>query len=186
MLYLGAHKVSKDARHDRQELTIGHRGNAPDMSLMPADEFQMRNERLEVLPAGEGFGVDHEAGKLPVCRNEWIDLACDQFKVGFFKRTLGRDDQDSAVTKQFKMDHGSSPFKTVALVNQARNYITRCVSAGNCWRTSAMRAGSTSPTTTPRPSSCDATMVPHGSISIECPHVRRPFGCSPPCAAAST
>jgi len=41
MLHLGAYEVSDDARHDRQERTIGHRGNAPDMSLVLTDELQV-------------------------------------------------------------------------------------------------------------------------------------------------
>jgi hypothetical protein len=81
---------------------------------------------------------------------------------------------------------GSGHLPGPARKNRARGYITRCVNAGNCDRTSAMRAGSTSPTTMPGPSSFSTTTVPHGSTSIEWPHVLRPFGCSPPCAAAST
>jgi chaperone modulatory protein CbpM len=68
-----------------------------------------------------------------------------------------------------------------------RQRSVRCASAGRLARTLAMRAGSISPTTTPGPSaSRSATISPQGSTSIEWPYVRRPPGCTPPCAAAST
>jgi hypothetical protein len=53
MLHLCAHEVSDDARHDRQELTIGHRGNAPHALLVLTDELQVRKQRFEVLQASE-------------------------------------------------------------------------------------------------------------------------------------
>ncbi len=64
--------------------------------------------------------------------------------------------------------------------------MVRCCRAGSDSRTLARKSGSMAPLTTPSPSGKTALISPHGSINMLWPQVRRPFGCSPPCAAAST
>ena len=63
---------------------------------------------------------------------------------------------------------------------------TRCSSAGSCARTWRTRPASSSPSTTPGPCASALTISPQGSTSMLCPHVWRPFSCTPPCAGAST
>src|SRR5208283_5178953 len=110
MLHLRADEVSDDAWHDRQQLTVGNRGNAPYVSVVLTDELQVRKKTFEVLPAGERLGVDHQARELSVCRNEWINLLRDELEVRFFQWPLGRHDKDAPVTQQFEMDHEALPF----------------------------------------------------------------------------
>src|SRR5208282_3033056 len=110
MLHFRVDEVSDYAWHDRQKLTIGHCGNALYLALVLPDELQVRKKPFEVLPAGERLRIDHQASKLPVCHNEWINFLPDELEIRFLERALGCDDKDPPVTQQFEMDHWSFPF----------------------------------------------------------------------------
>src|SRR6202171_2480828 len=87
-------------------------------------------------------------------------------------RETGADNHDVEILPRWR--HG------------AHAHDRRCENAGNSRRTCASREASTSPTMMPGPVSNSATTTPHGSMNRLWPNVRLPFGCTPPCAAAST
>src|SRR6516165_3140984 len=106
MLDFCLNEVFGDARHDLQEPAVGYGSNAFDLSVVIGNEFEMGHKRSEAVPAGKRLRVNHNAGQLPLRRDEWIDLLRKAFEIRFPERTIRSDDKDVPITQQFEMNHG--------------------------------------------------------------------------------
>jgi hypothetical protein len=78
-----------DVRHDLKEPAPGHNGDALNLAVMGGNKLEMRDECFEIPPARERLRADHDAGELPLRRNDRFDLARKLLEVRFVERTSG-------------------------------------------------------------------------------------------------
>jgi hypothetical protein len=88
------HKVAGDLGRNGKEVAIAQGGHPFDFPVMVANEFQMGDVRGEILPAGKGFRLDHDAVQLALGFDGRIDVVRDLLKVVRFERSLGTNVQD--------------------------------------------------------------------------------------------
>src|SRR5262245_32023285 len=94
---LRVHEQFGDARQDLEDSAVGHHGNALDLPVVVGDELEMGAECFEAAPAGERLRADHDAGELPLRRDDWIDLARQSLEVRLLEWTIRSDNQDVSV-----------------------------------------------------------------------------------------
>ena len=102
---LGGDEVPGDLGCDGEHGAVGDHGDAADALVVVADEAEVREHAGEVVPAGEGLGLDHQALEWSVLFEPGVEVAGEAFEIIAGERAQRMDDQDAVVGKQFVSDH---------------------------------------------------------------------------------
>jgi hypothetical protein len=104
--HVGLYEVAGDFWRDGEKTAVADRGYLLDVPVMVLNKSQVCEKGSEILPAREGFGVDHDTTQLPIGLNIRIDFLRDLLKVYGLQRAGWPDNQDSFVFQKFVVDHG--------------------------------------------------------------------------------
>lgn len=104
---IGGDEVTGDFRGDRQHGAVRDHGDAADALVVGADEAEVGKHPGEIVPTGEGLGLDHQALEGSVEFEPRVEIAGQALEVIRSERAQWVDDEDAAVVgEEFVSDHG--------------------------------------------------------------------------------
>ena len=114
----GGDEVAGDLGGDRQHGAVRDHGDTADSLVVVADEAEVGEHAGEIVPAGEGLGLDHQALERPVKLEPRVEVAGEALEIVPGERAQRVDDEHTLVGKQFVSDH---------LVGVSVGYVSRPV-----------------------------------------------------------